>query len=356
MLSQSTNRFVFVIAILLVNNISSTEVPKQVKTKNYQNQTCSYSTTKTSINYKTVIVKTVQPTDLVVFQIDQFAVSPFLCVSDDDDGTSSIKINIPEKSVAVLFEKALHELENDNYEEVKNLYQKAYNLDSLYFKAASNLGDAWSFLGNYKKAEYYLKKAVKLNNAGYQEYLFLANTYDKSGKNNEAIDAITRAFMLNKNNPYLLESLKDILAKNKLKIKENRLEFPFNVKKTGVRECEIQLADSQGLNWMPMAKCLAFWKMEPDCQLQLNGENAYTAKVKMYRQCFLSQKEYIQKKKMSGYKITSDEEQFLKKIKYENAIIYWEIIAGEEPLFMYYLPVDEREMVVKYIKNFVYGN
>ncbi len=311
---------------------------------------------KNGITYKTTQVNNLEPTDLVSFQVDQLAVSPFLYISKDKEGKSKLIIDVPQQKIADLFEMAAHELENDNYEEVKNLYEKAYQIDSLYFKSASNLGDAWNFLGDYRRAEYYLKRAIQLNDAGYQEYLFLADVYDKTGKKREALDAITYAFMLNKNNPYLLHFLKNILEKNNLCLKEDRLQFPFRIKKTGVNECEIQYQTSGGLVWHAMANCLACWEMEPDLQIKLQGEDMFSYKVQMYRECLISQGYYLDVLKRGGKKLSKEEESFLEKIrkKHVDSIIYWEIMAGEEPYIMFLLSAKERQMIVEYIRKYVY--
>lgn len=265
-------------------------------------------------------------------------------------------IDVPKQKIADLFELAAQELENDNYEEVKNLYEKAYKIDSLYFKSASNLGDAWSFLGDYRRAEYYLKRAIQLNDAGYQEYLFLADVYDKTGKKREALDAITYAFMLNKNNPYLLNFLQNILEKNNLCLKEDRLQFPFRIKKTGVNECEIQYQTSDGFVWHAMANCLACWEMEPDLQIKLQGEEMFTYKVQMYRECLLSQGYYLDMLKKGGKKLSKEEEAFLEKVrkKHIDSIVYWEIMAGEEPYIMFMLSAKEKQSIVEYIRKYVY--
>jgi tetratricopeptide (TPR) repeat protein len=311
---------------------------------------------KNGITYKTTQVNKLEPTDLVKFQIDQLAVSPFLYVTRDKDGKNSLMIDVPQKEIADLFEQATEELENDNYEEVKNLYEKAYRIDSLYFKSASNLGDAWSFLGDYHRAEYYLKRAIQLNDAGYQEYLFLADVYDKTGKNREALDAITYAFMLNKNNPYLLYFLQNILEKNNLCLNEDRLQFPFRIKKTGVTECEIQYLTPDGFIWHAMANCLACWEMETDLQIKLQGENMFSYKVQMYRECLLNQGYYLDILKKGGKKLSEKEETFLEKIrkKHVDSIVFWEIMAGEEPYIMFLLSAKERQMIVEYIKKYVY--
>ncbi len=311
---------------------------------------------KNGITYKTTQVNKLEPTDLVHFQIDQLAVSPFLYVARDKEGRCSLMIDIPQQKIADLFELAAQALENDNYEEVKNLYEKAYIIDSLYFKSASNLGDAWSFLGDYRRAEYYLKRAIQLNDAGYQEYLFLADVYDKTGKKREALDAITYAFMLNKNNPYLLHFLQNILEKNNLCLNEDRLKFPFRIKKTGVKECEIQYQNSDDFVWHAMANCLACWEMEPDLQIKLQGEQMFSYKVQMYRECLIKQGYYLDILKKGGKKLSDEEEIFLEKVrkKHVDSIVYWEIMAGEEPYIVFLLSAKERQSIVQYIRTYVY--
>lgn len=312
---------------------------------------------KSKITYRKANEMHLQPTDLVQFSLDQYAISPLLYIKEQKNGEFELSTSIPHQQIATLFEKAVEELEKNNLEEVKKLYEKAYRIDSMYFKTASNLGDAFSFLGEYERAEHYLKKSIKMNSAGYQEYLFLADVYDKTGKNQQALDAITYAFMLNKNNPNLQQCLKKILKKNNLQIDERRLEFPFNIRKTGVRECVVQYTDSNAYKWEPMANCMACWRMEPDLQIKLQSEEMFTYKVKMYRECLLNQGFYFDEMKRRGEPLSYKEERFLNTIKdrYINSIVYWEIIAGEEPHVMYLISDAERMLVVSYIKKYVYS-
>ncbi len=353
-----------IFSVVWINVSLLNSCTKVRKTFNQEDKRLYYSTSfdlskpvkESDIVYKTTQVNSLEPTDLVSFQIDQLAISPFLYISSDTNGNNTLILDVPQQKIALLFERAAQELENDNFEEVKNLYQQAYNIDSLYFKTASNLGDAWSFLGDYHRAEYYLRKAVQLNDAGYQEYLFLADVYAKLGKHRDALEAITYAFMLNKNNPYLLQFLQSVLAKNNLCLNEHRLQFPFRIKKTGVKECEIQYQTSDDFVWNAMAGCLACWKMEPELQMKLQGEDMLTYKIQMYRQCLLNQGYYLEDLKNGGKKLTGDEEIFLEKIrkKHVNSIVYWEIMAGEEPYIMFMLSPKERQLVVEYIRKYVY--
>jgi tetratricopeptide (TPR) repeat protein len=311
---------------------------------------------KSDVRYKIEEVEDLKPFNLVQHSTESYPISPYHRIVYESADKYTIIIDEPKGRIADIFNQAAQELQNDNFKAVRKLYEEALSIDSGYFKTWTNLGDTYYLLGDYETAEGMLKKSIAMNDIGYQEYFFLADVYDKMGRTGESIDAIAHAFMLNKNSLNLQKALHRLLADNGLGLREDRLEFPFQIRKTGVSECEIKFRNKDGLNWMAMANCMACWEMEPAFHSRLQSGNRWLAKVNMYKECIFNQGIMVENKKKKGKELTKNEELLREALfgKYINAIVYWEILAGEIPMAILLLPRAERETIVEYIKQYVF--
>jgi tetratricopeptide (TPR) repeat protein len=311
---------------------------------------------KSTITYKLRVVDNLSPFVLNENSMESYSINPYHRIKYESVTKYSIIIDIPNEKIGNLFNMADIESEKGNYNACQKIYLQALSLDSTYFKTWTYLGDINYTLRDYTSAEKCILKSIELNDIGYQEYFILADIYNKLGRNEEAINAISYAYMLNKNNPTLQKALYGLLNRNGLKLRQNRLQFPFQIKKTGVSECEIQIKKEDGKRWIPMANCMACWEMEPDFCSQLQKENNWSAKVNMYKECLFNQGIAIETMKQKSMKLSPNEELLRDALfnKYINAIVYWEILAGELPQSILYLPKSERDQIVEYIKKYVY--
>lgn len=312
---------------------------------------------KSEIAYTLKTEENIKPTHLVVSGTEPYSINPYSRIEYAKDGKMTLIIDEPKGEIKKIHELAAEKLKQKDYDELVKLYNHAIELDNSYFKTWTNLGDTYYYLGKYDEAEKCLLKAIELNNIGYQEHYFLADVYNKMGNNQKALEHITYAYMLNKNNPGISKSLHRILGKNNLKLKTNRWELPFQIKKIGDKECEIAFQEKDDLNWIPMANCLACWKMEPSFQKLLSDEQyAINNKINMYKECILNQVAVIATKKEKHEDISAQEQQLYNVVNdgYLNAILYWEIAAGEHPQILLLLPKNEKNSIVEYIKKYVY--
>lgn len=311
---------------------------------------------KSTVTYNLRIVDELTPFVLNENSMESYSINPYHRIKYESVNKYSIIIDIPTEKIASLFSLADLESEKGNYQACQKIYLQALSLDSTYFKTWTYLGDVYYTLGEYETAEKCVLKSIELNDVGYQEYFILADIYNKTGRNEDAINAISYAYMLNKNNPTLQKALYGLLNRNGLKLRQKRLQFPFQIKKTGVSECEIQIRKEDGNRWIPMANCLACWEMEPSFRSQLQKENNWSAKVNMYKECLFNQGVTMETMKQKGIKLSQNEELLRDALfnMYINAIVYWEILAGELPQSILYLPKSERDHIVEYIKKFVY--
>ncbi|MEP0828093.1 MAG: tetratricopeptide repeat protein, partial [bacterium] len=130
-----------------------------------------------------------------------------------------------------------------DYEKALSLYSDAVNRDSAYYKSWTLLGNTYFTLGRYTEAEAALLRAVALNDDGYQECFFLGDTYFRMNRKEEGLKFLTRAFMLNGHNSTLLTVLENVLASLGMRIRENRLQFPFSMTRAGVNRLNIYFSD-----------------------------------------------------------------------------------------------------------------
>ena len=309
------------------------------------------------IAYTFTIKQNPQPTNLVVTNPEPYLISPYLRIMYDKSGNAELVDDQPEGEVKKIYELAAQKLKQKDYDAVLKLYEQAMEINSNYFKTWTNMGDTYFWLGNYDKAEKYLLKAIELNEVGYQEHYFLAEVYNKTGKNQKALEQITYAYMLNKQNPNVKTALSLILKNNGLKPREDRLKFPFEIKKKSKTECEIIFQEKDGLNWMPMANCLACWQMEPSFQKLLNDEqNVIAVKTIMYKECIANQVATVASKKQEGKDVSAKELELYEMVNgnYLDAILYWEIVGGEAPQIVLLIPKEGQDRIVQYIKRYVF--
>ena len=311
---------------------------------------------KSEVIYTIKVVESLTPFNLDHSESDLNSINPYYRIVHED-GQDSIIVEEPKGEIAAYFVKAMEALQKDDPKTARKLYKEALKKDPGYFKTWTNLGDTYYLLGNYKKAEKHLKKAIEMNDIGYQEYFFLADVYDKMGKTEQSIDAITYAFMLAKNNPNLQVVVQRILSKNGMKIREDRLQFPFQIVKISDKECEIRYREAEGFKWMAMANCMACWTMEPEFRPNLDDAAAMVnSKIRMYKECLMNQAAQMDISKSEGVKLSKNEQLLLDALlaNHMNAIVFWEMLAGDLPEVILLLPKDQKDSIVQYIRNYVY--
>ena len=93
------------------------------------------------------------------------------------------------------------------------------------------------------------------------------------------------------------------------------------------------------------------WNLSSD---KASGEEMFTYKVQMYR--VSAQPGYYLDMLKKEAKLSKEEEAFLEKVrkKHIDSIVYWEIMAGEEPYIMFMLSAKEKQSIVEYIRKYVY--
>lgn len=145
-----------------------------------------------------------------------------------------------------------------DFKEARQMYLKILEIDPNYYTMMTYIGQTYEIERNYNEAMNWFQKSIDNNYIDYMAHWFLADLYFKTGNMDKAIDEITIAKILNRNNPRIEESLKRIYTANKLKVKE----WSFNP------QYEMEIDDktvkiSAHKVWLGYALVKALWVYEP---------------------------------------------------------------------------------------------
>jgi tetratricopeptide (TPR) repeat protein len=280
--------------------------------------------------------------------------TPYSRIQTSPDGTKKIIEDLPKGQIKDLFDKATPLVEEENWAEVKKLFLRATQIEPKYFKAWSNLAQAYLYEGNTLQAIGYLKKAISLNPIAYYEYYLLALALQSLGDSKEALSTITKAFMINREDSKVLATTKLLLDVNGKKLNDNHQLFPFKITRSSSNKCTILLIGQEGEKWAAMA---AVWLMEPEF---IKIDKAFSAagrfnSIKFY-EIFFCQFAEIAKQLDEKKSVTSRERTFFNIIskEYILQVIAWDIVGNAYPEVLAFMNPEEKKKLETYIETFVY--
>ncbi|MCK9181457.1 MAG: tetratricopeptide repeat protein [Fibrobacteraceae bacterium] len=145
------------------------------------------------------------------------------------------------------------------YSSARDMYKRALLLDPNYFEMMAYIAQTYGIEQNFDLAEDWYKKAIHANYIDFFAHWMLADIYMLKGQKKEALDEITIAKILNRNNPRLEQKFESVYAANGL----DSTDWTFNpqVKVTQTIPDHVKVeADSV---WMIYGLVKAAWMYEP---------------------------------------------------------------------------------------------
>lgn len=124
------------------------------------------------------------------------------------------------------------------------------------------IGQTFEHEKNHDEAIQWLSKAVKNNPIDYMAHWFLADNYAVKNEIELAMKHITTAHLLNRNNPRILASLKNIYAMNGTPYDDWEFRPACMVDTTAEGKPRI-IIDKNKMEWSMYAICKALWRFEP---------------------------------------------------------------------------------------------
>jgi tetratricopeptide (TPR) repeat protein len=371
---MKSNRFAKSIVFLVLQLVCSTRFEAQEKLI-YPSQ---YDSVKGSGQFQYIIHTPLEfiqiiKTSKIVYSYDQDSnLSPYIlnpqCISEQPlsphlrayigPESSYLDFDLPTDEIIEIMILAEQAYAAGDYEKALSLYSDAVNRDSAYYKSWTLLGNTYFTLGRYTEAEAALLRAVALNDDGYQECFFLGDTYFRMNRKEEGLKFLTRAFMLNGHNSTLLTVLENVLASLGMRIRENRLQFPFSMTRAGVNRLNIYFSDVDAYTtYITLVNCLAVWEMEEQFSCKfVDSKSRIILKQIKYEECLINFTEAAGLVKEFGLSLNRRDSLLIEAINsdYLTALVYWEIIACEEPAIILLLSDSLQERIIDYINNYVY--
>lgn len=260
----------------------------------------------------------------------------------ESDRIATYQYDLKEEAKEVL-ERAEAYFQDGEYLQARAAYLEVLEIDPKYYKVMTYIGQTYGIEKDFGKAMKWYKKTIKLNPIDYMAHWFLADVYFVKGNLNKAVEEITTAKILNRNNPRIQQSLEMIYAKKKLST-EN-WDFVPQVAIDSLDSVGVQVAAAPG--WVGYAIAKAVWQYEPGYPQSMGVEPGNLTTIEE-RECLL------------GLLLAADDEELgddpiVKTLvaavgeKTLDAYILYEVMLPQYPAIAYQLTENQIKRIRDYI-------
>lgn len=180
-----------------------------------------------------------------------------------------------------LLDKAENYFGSHQYAKARDAYTLALQEDPKLYSAITYIGQTYGIEKNWDKAELWYKKAIEANYVDFLAHWLLADVYKIKGQKEKALDEISIAKVLNRNNPRLEALRKEIYGLNGLNIKNWTFNPQVKMSRDSVTGNVNIVADSI---WSYYAFVQAAWFYEPVYKAKAKK---YSMPQAMYRECLM---------------------------------------------------------------------
>ena len=261
----------------------------------------------------------------------------------EDNGSYVAKAFMLNEETKDFFGKAEEAFNDNNEKQAREYYLKALKSDSSFYEVMTYIGQTYEGEGNIDNAIEWYQKTIDANYIDYMAHWFLADAYFKKEMKKEALDEITIALILNRNNPRLKQSYSKIYKSNKFKFDDWYYNPQFQIDSI---DDETVLIKYQ-LDWMGAALVRAVWLYEPDYAESMGSERGVVS-IKQCKEELIGLFSNLDKKRMKKYPEFKALKKALGNDYYYEYVLY-EMILPDYPHVVYQLPKTE----IKKIKDYV---
>lgn len=184
-----------------------------------------------------------------------------------------------------------------NYAEARALYEKVLESDPGFHKARTYIGQTWGIEGDFKKAIKWYEGAIELNYIDYMAHWFLADALLKAKKIDKAVDEITIAYILNRNNPRIRASLDKIYGEKGL----SREDWHFNPQVDMEPTSDTSVAIYFHPDWLGYALVKALWRFEPGYRQSMGFDKDEFFSLLEEREALAAQMSATDEEKIKSY-------------------------------------------------------
>lgn len=180
-----------------------------------------------------------------------------------------------------LLDRAENYFGSHQYAKARDAYTLALQEDPKLYSAITYIGQTYGIERNWDKAELWYKKAIEANYVDFLAHWLLADVYKVKGQKEKALEEISIAKVLNRNNPRLEALRKEIYGLNGLNIKNWTFNPQVRMSRDSVTGNVNIVADSI---WSYYAFVQAAWFYEPVYKAKAKK---YSMPQAMYRECLM---------------------------------------------------------------------
>lgn len=268
-------------------------------------------------------------------------------IYNEDSGGITIqkKISLPKDAQSEWYAGEREFNEENDYKEARKHYKNVLDVAPDYYPAKMQIAKTFEKEENYEKAEASYKQAISKNYIDYMPHWLIAEIYLKDKKIDEAINEITIAAVLNRNDTLIQQDLNEIYADAKLKYSDWQFTPQCKVFK-GQKSNNIEVLSQK--NWSGYALGKAIWAYEPG-YAESQGEKPGRPSLLEEKECLLNLLAGLDKHMDDEQEPELSNLQDAKEDKLIDGFAYYEILLPQNPALVYQLPNN----VIKGIKNYV---
>jgi len=242
------------------------------------------------------------------------------------------------------YEKAEDHFRNGEIEEARNMYLKVLESNPEYYRVITYVGQTYGIQKDWEKAKEWYQKVIDNNYIDYMAHWFLADVFKELGDKDAAVKEITIAQVLNRNNPRVAASLKNIYKMRKLEYDD--WVFTPQMKVVHSKKNTIELYYDEA--WIGYCLVKAVWEFEPGYREYMGaGEERYTiieekeAVINLYIGASLEKKNY-KKQPFKALKKAIDSDML-------DEFIIYEVMLLDYPSIAYNLPNELINIIADYV-------
>ncbi len=274
----------------------------------------------------------------------------FYFQKDENDGELLKRYEI-ERNVKLYkkYQKANGYIIKKKYSKARKIYKKLLKNHPENAIILTQIGWTYFHEKNYIEAIKSAKQAIRVNYIHYPAYILLTNIHLKSNQLDEAMEAITKAHLLNRNNPAIISILKQVFKQKKL-VYEDDWAFVKQYKITKGEDNQI-LIEYANEPWRAYAACQAVWEYEPYYQDKMKITDDNLEKLRAHESLLNMMVAYENWDKEKPKKQFSMGLSIQKAIKEKMiaAFILYEVKLAENPKLAFYFTQDDINNLAKYI-------
>ena len=242
-------------------------------------------------------------------------------------------------------QKGIKYIKKEKFIKAIKLLHKAYEESPNNGNVIKTLGMAYLKLDDLDNSKHYYEKALSFNYIDFEAHFQLALINSMQNNPKKAIQHISTAHLLNRNDSTIVTQLVQIYAQNQIDYKNWVFAPNLTIQKT-VHQINIKAPRE----WVAYANCKAVWAHEPGYQDKMKVISSNKSAMIQEKECILNaiiDYEVIHKRNYSNQAMDTFSKAMEK--QYEDEYINYEILSLSNPLLMSYLSKEELDRHIYYL-------